>query len=87
MSTVALLILAIVTLLGALALARGLKRAPVGYEDGLGFHVGEPARTMPMILAVTTSIDSYDHGAEATILQGVPVGAVLSPEPDSSCSD
>jgi hypothetical protein len=46
------------------ALLSAARRAPDGYEDRLGFHYGQPVRADSMILAVTASMDGYDHGAE-----------------------
>lgn len=40
-----LLLAALLILAGIVVMLAGLRSAPMGYEDGEGFHVTEPAKT------------------------------------------
>jgi hypothetical protein len=80
MITVTISILAIIGLASFGTLARAWKRAPNGYEDQFGFFLGRTSGIEPAILAVSASMDGYDHGAEILSDEGAPTGV-------GSCSD
>jgi hypothetical protein len=54
------------TVVGSLALLRGILRAPSGFQDGEGFHVGaEPAMLTETTREVSLSLAHSDLGHAA----------------------